>query len=183
MRPIVARLNPVVNEALRHCHHVVSTFCKHRLIAIRLWAEMRTGRALIAVIDDQILFCQQYIAKTNVGPCVTCCGWALLSDNDVRVMTSSLTPTSPPSVRQQSRKGEDVCEERSSLFCAPQRNHYSIGTVSTSLGCLFNGDTDKIAATGRKSFIVSLFLLYWCMCTFNHCFTSPLFLAFAHFSR
>ena len=121
--------------------------------------------------------------QTNVGLCVTCCSWALLSDNDVRVMTSSLTPTSPTSVRQQSQKGEDVCEIRSWLFCAPQRNHYSIGTVSTSLGCLFNGDTDKTAATGRKSLIVSLFLFYWCMCTFNHCIASRLFLAFAHFSR
>ena len=34
MRPIVARLNPVVNEALRHCFNIVSTFCKHRLIAL-----------------------------------------------------------------------------------------------------------------------------------------------------
>ena len=51
--------------------------------------------------------------QTIVGLCVTCCGWALLSDNDVRVMTSSLTPTSPTSVREQSQKGEDVCEIRS----------------------------------------------------------------------
>ena len=42
------------------------------------------------------------------GICVTCCGWAMLSDNEVGVMTSSLTPTSPLSVKQPSRKREDV---------------------------------------------------------------------------
>ena len=81
------------------------------------------------------------LPKRMPGVCVTCCGWAMLSDNDVRVMTSSLTPTSPLSVKQPSRKGEDVCEIRSSLFCAPQRNHYSNDKVSIRLGCLFNGDT------------------------------------------
>ena len=32
MRPIVARLNPVVDEVLLYCYNVVSTFCKRRLI-------------------------------------------------------------------------------------------------------------------------------------------------------
>ena len=82
--------------------------------------------------------------------CVTCYDWAMLSHNDVRVVTSSLTPTSALSDRQPSRKGEDMCEIRSSLICAPQRNQYSIDTVSISLGFLFHGDTDKIVATSRK---------------------------------
>ena len=76
----------------------------------------------------------------NECVCVACCGWAMLSNNDVRVMTSSFTPPSPLSVRQPLRKGEDVCEIRSSLFCAPQRNHYSNDTVSIRLGCLFHGE-------------------------------------------
>ena len=88
----------------------------------------------------------------------------MLSDNDVRVMTSSLTPTYTVSVKQSSRKREDMCEIRSSLFCSQQRNHCSYDTVSTSLGCPFQGETGKIAATGWKSFIVSLFLIYLCMC-------------------
>ena len=84
------------------------------------------------------------------GICVTCCGWAMLSDNEVGVMTSSLTPTSPLSVKQPSRKREDVCEIRSRLFCAPQRNHYSNDAVNISMGCPFHGETRYIAATGRK---------------------------------
>ena len=57
----------------------------------------------------------------------------MLSDNDVRVMTSSLKPTSALSVKQPSRKREDVCEIRSSFYCTPQRNHYSNDTVSIML--------------------------------------------------
>ena len=38
MRPIVARLNPVVNEALRHCYNVISTFRKRRLIALHIFS-------------------------------------------------------------------------------------------------------------------------------------------------
>ena len=38
MRPIVARLNPVVNKALRHCYNVVSTFRKRRLIALHIFS-------------------------------------------------------------------------------------------------------------------------------------------------
>ena len=38
MRPIVARLSPVVNEALRHCYNVVSTFRKRRLIALHIFS-------------------------------------------------------------------------------------------------------------------------------------------------
>ena len=35
-----------------------------------------------------------FVRKTLPGMCVTCCGiMAMLSNNDVRVMTSSLTPT------------------------------------------------------------------------------------------
>ena len=37
-RPIVARLNPVVNEALRHCYNVVLTFRKRRLIALHIFS-------------------------------------------------------------------------------------------------------------------------------------------------
>ena len=37
MRPIVDRLNLVVNEALCHCYNVVSTFCKLRLIALHIF--------------------------------------------------------------------------------------------------------------------------------------------------
>ena len=37
-RPIVARLDPVVNEALRHCYNVVSTFRKRRLIALHIFS-------------------------------------------------------------------------------------------------------------------------------------------------
>ena len=99
----------------------------------------------------------------------------MLSDNDVGVMTSSLTSTSALSVRQPSRKGEDVCEIRTSLFCAPRRYHYSNDTVSISLDCLFHRETVQIAATGRRSFIVSLFLFHWCMCV-------RLFLALHHAS-
>ena len=78
-------------------------------------------------------FVSKTVPKRMPGVCVTCCGWAMLSDNDVRVMTSSLTPTSPLSVRQPSRKGEDVCEIRSSLFCGPQRIHYSNDTAIASV--------------------------------------------------
>ena len=73
--------------------------------------------------------------------CVTCRGWAMLSDNDVGVMTSSLTSTTAVSVRQPPRKGEDMCEIRSSLFCAAQRNHYFNDTVSITLDSLFHGET------------------------------------------
>ena len=75
-------------------------------------------------------FVSKTLPKRMPGTCVTCCGCAMLSDNEVRVMTSSLTPTSALSVKQPSRKGEDVCEIRSSLFCAPQRNHYSNDTAA-----------------------------------------------------
>ena len=86
-------------------------------------------------------FVSKILPKRMPGACITCCGWAMLSDNDVRVMTSSLTAKSSLSVKQPSRKGEDVCEIRSSLFCAPQRNHYSNDIVNIRLGCLFNGET------------------------------------------
>ena len=109
-------------------------------------------------------FVSKTFPKRMPDICVTCCGWAMLSDNDVGVMTSSLTSTSALSVRQPSRKGEDVCEIRSSLFCAPRGYHYSNDTVSISLDCLFHGETVQIAATGRRLFIVSLFLFHWCMC-------------------
>ena len=39
-------------------------------------------------------FLSKTLQKRMPGISVTCCGWAMLSDNDVRVMTSSLTPTS-----------------------------------------------------------------------------------------
>ena len=117
-------------------------------------------------------FVSKTLPKRMAGICVSCCGWAMLSDNDVWNMTSSLTPTSALSVKQPSLKGEDVCEIRSSLFCAPQRNHYSNDTVSIILGCPF-----QIAAIGKKSFIVSLFFFLFVIyvCTFIHCFTSRLF--------
>ena len=54
-------------------------------------------------------FVSKTLQKRMPGVCVTCCGWAMLSDNNVKVMTSSFTPTSPLSVRQPLRKGEDVC--------------------------------------------------------------------------
>ena len=128
-------------------------------------------------------FVSKTLSKRMPGVCITCCGWAMLSDNYVRVMTSSLTPTSPLSVKQPSRKGEDVCEIRSSLFCVPQRNQYSNETVSIRFGRLFHGETGYIDATGRKSFIVSLFLFYLRVCTFMQCFKSRLFLAFGRFPR
>ena len=68
-------------------------------------------------------FVSKTLPKRMPGISVTCCGWAMLSDNDVRVMTSSLTLTSALSVKQPSRKGKDVCEIPSSLFCVAQRNH------------------------------------------------------------
>ena len=74
-------------------------------------------------------FVSKTLPKRMPDICVTCC-WAMLSDNDVGVMTSSLTSTSALSVKQPSRKGEDVCEIRSSLFCAAQRNHHSNDTAS-----------------------------------------------------
>ena len=88
-----------------------------------------------------ICFVSKTLPKRMPRVCVTCCVWSMLSDNDVRDMTSSLTTTSPLSVNQPSRKGEDVCEIRSSLFCAPQHNHYSNDTVGIRLGCLLYGET------------------------------------------
>ena len=45
MRPIVARLNAVVNEALRHCYNVISTFRKRRLIALHIFKKHIGGEA------------------------------------------------------------------------------------------------------------------------------------------
>ena len=86
-----------------------------------------------------------FVCKTLAKqmPCifVTCCVWAMLFDNGVRVVTSSLTRTSSLSVTQPSRKGADACETRSSFFCAGQRNNYSNGTVSISLDWPFHVGT------------------------------------------
>ena len=86
-------------------------------------------------------FVSKILPKRISGICVTCCGWAMPSDNDVRVMTSSLTPTSALSVKQSSRRREDVCEIRSSLFCSRQRNYCSNDTVSISFGRPFQEQT------------------------------------------
>ena len=38
--------------------------------------------------DTSYCFVSKTLPKRMPGICVTCCGWAMLSDNDVGVMTS-----------------------------------------------------------------------------------------------
>ena len=90
-----------------------------------------------------------FVRKTLPGICVTCCGMAMLSNNDVRVMTSSLTPTSALLATQSSQKREDVCEIHSSVFCSRRRNHCSNDAVSISLGYPFQGAGDRLDSGDR----------------------------------